>query len=85
MAQDLTTLGGKILRLNLDSSMPSDNPFPNSYVYSYGHRNPQGITWAADGTLYASEHGNSANDEINKGYYDPCEYYKSLQIYNRVS
>ena len=64
-AQDLTTLGGKILRMNLDGSIPEDNPFPNSYVYSYGHRNPQGITWSPDGIMYASEHGQSANDEIN--------------------
>src|SRR5690606_4370632 len=65
-AQDLSTLGGKILRMNLDGSIPDDNPFPDSYVYSYGHRNPQGITWTPDGTMYASEHGQSANDEINK-------------------
>lgn len=66
IAQDYSSLGGKILRLNLDGSIPNDNPFPNSYVYSYGHRNTQGIAWSADGTLYASEHGNNANDEINK-------------------
>ncbi|MFX3633933.1 MAG: sorbosone dehydrogenase family protein [Candidatus Pristimantibacillus sp.] len=66
IAQDLDSLGGKILRMNLDGSIPSDNPFSGSYVYSYGHRNPQGITWLPDGTLYASEHGNDANDEINK-------------------
>ncbi|WP_234978385.1 PQQ-dependent sugar dehydrogenase [Bacillus tuaregi] len=66
IAQDTKALGGKILRLNLDGSVPKDNPFPNSYVYSYGHRNPQGMTWSTDGTLYASEHGNSANDEINR-------------------
>lgn len=65
VAQDLNSLGGKILRMNPDGSLPSDNPFSDSYVYSYGHRNPQGITWLSDGTLYASEHGNSANDEIN--------------------
>lgn len=65
-AQDLTTLSGKILRMNLDGSIPDDNPFPHLYVYSYGHRNPQGITWSTDGTMYASEHGQSANDEINK-------------------
>lgn len=65
-AQDLSTLGGKILRMNLDGSIPDDNPFPNSYVYSYGHRNPQGIIWSPDGNMYASEHGQSANDEINK-------------------
>lgn len=66
IAQDLNSLGGKILRMNLDGAIPNDNPFSNSYVYSYGHRNPQGITWFPDGTLYASEHGNSANDEINR-------------------
>ncbi|MFJ7950169.1 PQQ-dependent sugar dehydrogenase [Lysinibacillus sp. NPDC096418] len=66
IAQDLKSLGGKIFRMNLDGSVPSDNPFPDSYVYSYGHRNPQGITWSSDGTLYVSEHGNSAFDEINK-------------------
>ncbi|MFC5558512.1 PQQ-dependent sugar dehydrogenase [Ureibacillus thermophilus] len=65
-AQDVNSLGGKILRLHFDGSIPSDNPFPNSYVYSFGHRNPQGLTWAPDGTMYASEHGNSANDEINR-------------------
>lgn len=66
IAQDLNSLGGKILRLNLDGSIPQDNPFPNSYVISYGHRNPQGLAWASDGTMYASEHGNQANDEINR-------------------
>jgi glucose/arabinose dehydrogenase len=65
IAQDLGSLGGKILRLNLDGSIPSDNPFENSYAYSYGHRNPQGLAWSQDGTLYASEHGPSAHDEIN--------------------
>ncbi|KGE17080.1 PQQ-dependent sugar dehydrogenase [Paenibacillus wynnii] len=66
IAQNPNTLGGKILRMNLDGSIPSDNPFPNSYVYSYGHRNPQGMTWLPDGTMYASEHGNNANDEVNQ-------------------
>ncbi|ESU34375.1 hypothetical protein G3A_01080 [Bacillus sp. 17376] len=65
IAQDLSSLGGKILRLNLDGSIPADNPFENSYVYSYGHRNPQGLAWSENGTLYASEHGPSALDEIN--------------------
>lgn len=66
IAQDLRSLGGKILRLNIDGSVPNDNPFPGSYVFSYGHRNPQGLAWALDGTLYESEHGPSAHDEINK-------------------
>ena len=65
LAQNIDALEGKILRINLDGSIPNDNPFPQSYVYSYGHRNPQGLTWATDGTMYASEHGNAANDEIN--------------------
>lgn len=65
LAQNLDSLSGKILRLNPDGSIPGDNPFPGSYIYSYGHRNPQGLVWAPDGTLYASEHGNRANDEIN--------------------
>lgn len=66
IAQDVNSLGGKILRMNLDGSVPADNPFSGSYVYSYGHRNPQGLAWAEDGTLYESEHGPSANDEINR-------------------
>jgi len=65
LAQDPKSLGGKILRINLDGSVPADNPFPDSYVYSLGHRNPQGLAWLPDGTMYASEHGSSANDEIN--------------------
>lgn len=65
IAQDVKSLGGKILRLELDGSIPKDNPFHNSYVYSYGHRNPQGLAWSEDGTLYESEHGPSAHDEIN--------------------
>ena len=51
--------------MNLDGSIPDDNPFSDSYVYSYGHRNPQGITWSSAGTMYASEHGDNANDEVN--------------------
>ncbi|SFC24541.1 Glucose/arabinose dehydrogenase, beta-propeller fold [Alkalibacterium subtropicum] len=66
LAQDLDSLAGKILRMNLDGSIPEDNPYQDSYVYSYGHRNPQGLTWASDGTMYASEHGSDANDEINQ-------------------
>lgn len=65
LAQNLDSLAGKILRLNLDGSIPEDNPFPSSYVYSYGHRNPQGLAWAEDGTMNATEHGPNAQDEIN--------------------
>lgn len=66
LAQDESSLAGKILRLNLDGSVPEDNPFPDSYVYSFGHRNPQGLAWSDEGELFASEHGPSANDEINR-------------------
>jgi glucose/arabinose dehydrogenase len=62
-AQDLNSLAGKILRIDTDGSIPTDNPFAGSPVYSYGHRNPQGITWnVANGLLYESEHGPSGND-----------------------
>ncbi|PLT35930.1 sorbosone dehydrogenase family protein [Bacillus sp. V5-8f] len=66
IAQDISSLGGKILRLNLDGSIPEDNPFRNSYVYSLGHRNTQGLAWDEKGQLYSSEHGPSGHDEINK-------------------
>lgn len=72
IAQDLKSLGGKILRLNDDGSIPSDNPFPNSPVWSYGHRNPQGISWDSKGNLYETEHGPSTfdgppgGDEVNR-------------------
>jgi len=66
LAQDLNSLAGKILRINRDGSIPDDNPFPNSPVFSYGHRNPQGIDWhPTSKILVASEHGPSAHDEIN--------------------
>lgn len=65
LAQDPASLAGKILRINRDGSIPEDNPFPGSPVYSLGHRNPQGLAWNPNGILYASEHGASAHDEIN--------------------
>ena len=72
MAQDLKAFGGKVLRIDPDGGIPSDNPFPNSPVWSYGHRNPQGLAWHPEtGALYQSEHGPSgevgfgAHDEIN--------------------
>ncbi|WP_409346698.1 PQQ-dependent sugar dehydrogenase [Paenibacillus sp. MBLB4367] len=66
LAQDTKSLGGKILRIRPDGSVPADNPFPGSPVYSYGHRNPQGLVWQPEtGKLFASEHGQSAHDEIN--------------------
>jgi len=63
-AQDINSLAGKILRMNKDGSIPDDNPFGN-YVYSYGHRNSQGIAWNSKNELFASEHGPTRNDEIN--------------------
>lgn len=65
-AQDLVSLGGKILRLQADGQVPSDNPFRGSYVYSFGHRNPQGLAWGSDGTLWASEFGQDTWDELNR-------------------
>jgi len=72
LSQNLDSVAGKILRLNPDGSIPNDNPFGDSPVYSYGHRNPQGIDWhPVNGKLYETEHGPSgeggraANDEIN--------------------
>lgn len=64
-AQDLDNLAGKILRMTPDGAVPDDNPFPDSLVYSYGHRNPQGIAWADDGTLFAVEFGQNTWDELN--------------------
>jgi glucose/arabinose dehydrogenase len=64
-AQDLAALSGKILRLTPDGDVPDDNPFDGSPVFSYGHRNPQGIAWDADGTMYASEFGQDTWDELN--------------------
>jgi glucose/arabinose dehydrogenase len=70
LAQDLSSLAGKILRLNADGSVPADNPFgPTSFVYSYGHRNPQGLAFDPQtGTLFSTEHGPSG--EVGFGAYD---------------
>ncbi|MBN1133477.1 MAG: PQQ-dependent sugar dehydrogenase [Methanosarcinaceae archaeon] len=65
LAQDTNSLAGKILRLNDDGTIPELNPFPDSPVYSYGHRNPQGLAWDNKGRLFATEHGSSARDEVN--------------------
>ncbi|QSQ26702.1 lectin [Pyxidicoccus parkwayensis] len=63
-AQDINNLAGKVLRLNPDGSVPSDNPFGN-YVWSYGHRNPQGLAFDSQGRLWEQEFGNSVMDETN--------------------
>lgn len=64
-AQDLDSLAGKILRITPDGDIPEDNPFKDSPVYSYGHRNPQGLAWTLDGTMYSSEFGEDTWDELN--------------------
>ncbi len=64
LAQETDSLAGKILRLNADGSVPDDNPFDNA-VYSYGHRNAQGVTWDSEGRLWSTEHGPTAQDELN--------------------
>lgn len=64
-SQDLDYLGGKVLRMTPDGDVPDDNPYPGSLVYSLGHRNVQGIAWAEDGTMFASEFGQDTWDELN--------------------
>lgn len=72
-AQDLDDPGGSLLRIRADGSIPEDNPFPGSPIFSYGHRNVQGITWhPGTGELFTAEHGPSGEwagvrgrDEIN--------------------
>jgi hypothetical protein len=78
-AQDTTVVEGKVLRLNTEPDgsrpaayqwIPADNPWPNSPIYSFGHRNPQGLDFGSvDGgasyILYSSEHGDQSDDEVN--------------------
>lgn len=64
-AQDASSLNGKILRIGLDGTIPSDNPVAGSPIWTIGHRNPQGIAFGRNGTLYISEHGPTSDDEIN--------------------
>jgi glucose/arabinose dehydrogenase len=65
LAQDRSSLGGKILRINPDGSIPSDNPGPGSPVWSFGHRNIQGLAWDSAGRLWATEYGANRLDELN--------------------
>ncbi len=64
-AQDSTVLNGKILRMNLDGSIPKDNPIPGSYVYAWGFRNMQGLASDEKGNIFTSEHGDAIEDEVN--------------------
>lgn len=64
-AQDLNSMAGKILRLMPDGTVPDDNPHEGSPVFSLGHRNVQGIDWAEDGTMFATEFGANTWDELN--------------------
>ncbi len=66
LAQDMTSLNGKMLRLNLDGSIPADNPFSNSLIYSLGHRNSQGLFLGPNDIIYSSEFGPNTSDEINR-------------------
>ncbi len=66
--KDWIAYSGKVLRLNLDGSIPDDNPEiegVRSHILTYGHRNPQGIDFGLDGTIYVSEHGPDTDDELN--------------------
>jgi glucose/arabinose dehydrogenase len=63
-AQDVNARNGKILRVNADGTIPSDNPFAGNPVWSYGHRNPQGLVFA-NNKIYESEHGPNIEDEVN--------------------
>jgi len=63
-AQDVNSRNGKVLRLNADGSVPADNPIANNPLWSYGHRNPQGLVFV-NNKLYESEHGPAIEDEVN--------------------
>lgn len=70
-AQDMQTSLGKIIRLNLDGSVPADNPFAakggvQAQIWSYGHRNPYGLAFAPDGQLWETEMGPRGGDELNR-------------------
>lgn len=65
-AQDKDSLSGKVLRLTPDGDVPEDNPFPDNPVYSYGHRNVQGLAWDESGRLFVSEFGENQYDEVNR-------------------
>ena len=63
-AQNINSLSGKILRLNLDGTIPADNPISNNPLWTFGHRNPQGLVFV-NSKLFSSEHGPDRDDEVN--------------------
>lgn len=65
VAQNMKMYGGKVLRFNLDGTIPDDNPFPGSPVWALGFRVPQGMVYASNGNLYTAEHGHNTDDEVN--------------------
>ena len=68
-AKNWSTYEGKVLRMNSDGSIPEDNPVINgvqSHIYTYGHRNAQGIEVGPNGDIYIAEHGDNSDDEINR-------------------
>lgn len=84
--QDLNSLAGKVLRVNSDGTVPADNPFVgqsgDDHIYTFGHRNPQGIAFQpGTGQPYSIEHGSSIDDEVNRlvpggnGGWDPIPDY----------
>jgi glucose/arabinose dehydrogenase len=85
LSQRLDSPAGKILRLNADGTVPADNPFPGSPVWTLGHRNPQGLAWDRSGRLWAAEHGPSGfpccHDELN--LIRPGKNYGWPEVYGR--
>lgn len=89
--QDWSDYPGKILRIGLDGSIPADNPVIDgvqSHIYTYGHRNPQGLDFGTNGLLYSDEHGPNTDDEVNflmggKNYGWPrVAGYRDNQVYD---
>jgi glucose/arabinose dehydrogenase len=72
-SQDRDSLAGKILRITPEGDVPGDNPLPDNPLYSYGHRNVQGLAWDESGNLYATEFGQDRFDEVNR--IEPGENY----------
>jgi glucose/arabinose dehydrogenase len=83
-AQNLSSLNGKTLRMNRDGTIPDDNPFPNSYVYTYGHRNMYGIAFDERGNGLVTEPGSALYDEINSHIKGGNYGWRTLQRANMV-